>query len=147
MTRKAPRRKVAHFNARIKFAGGTLGDSRQGSVKAAREDYPWIDENGHSSCDSWPFNMHGAPFNPVWLKGRKLESLTSRAIRTKHPKLRTAAATFEQNADLGLSTEWEVKDLNPVASGAALTVYFNRLALAAMAPTATTGRSTSRSRF
>jgi hypothetical protein len=68
VTRPAPGRNFAHLNARIRNAGGTKGDSAAGSREAAGEHYRWIDNNGHSSSDAWPFNMHGAPFNPMWIR-------------------------------------------------------------------------------
>lgn len=132
MTRKAPGRNFAHLNGRIRNAGGTKGDSAAGSRAAAGEGYHWVDCNGHASSDAWPFNMHGAPFNPFWIKpGDKLEKHTAAWIQKRHPRLRTAETTFRQNERLGLSTEWEVKDLHPVTSDADLELYFKRLADAA----------------
>jgi hypothetical protein len=132
VTTHAPGRNFAHLNGRIRNAGGTKGDSAAGSHEAAGEGYHWIDNNGHSSSDAWPFNMHGAPFNPFWIRrGDKLEKHRAAWIERKHPRLRTALETFEQNERLGLSTEWEVKDLHPVTSDADLALYFHRLAVAA----------------
>jgi hypothetical protein len=132
VTRPAPGRNFAHLNGRIRNAGGTKGDSAAGSREAYGEGYHWIDCNGHASSDAWPFNMHGAPFNPVWIRpGDKLERHKAAWIRKRHPRLRTAETTFRQNERLGLSTEWEVKDLRPVTSDADLELYFARLAEAA----------------
>jgi hypothetical protein len=49
----------------------------------------------------------------------------------RHHDLRSALTTFQQNEAAGLSTEWEVKDLHPLATDRALRVYFRRLAKAA----------------
>jgi hypothetical protein len=134
VTRPAPGRNFAHLNARIRNAGGTKGDSAAGSREAAGEHYRWIDNNGHSSSDAWPFNMHGAPFNPMWIRpGDKLEKHPAAWIQRRHPRLRTAEKTFRQNARVNLSTEWEVKDLHPITSDADLALYFERLADAAEA--------------
>jgi hypothetical protein len=144
-TRKAPGRRVFHSDRRIRGAGGTFGDSRAGSKAAAREHYDWIDCNGHlmhrtaaglrkgrADTDVVWVNAHGAPFNPSWLKG-KLENLAWLPTKIRHPRLRSARSTFRQNARLGISTEWEVKDLHPLTSEGALNVAFSRLAASARA--------------
>lgn len=133
MTRKAPGRRVYHSNKRIPDAGGTLGDSRRGSGKAARGGYQWIDNNGHLTSDLRWVNAHGSPFNPDGLVelGGKFEHHTAAELHRAIPGLRSARQTFKQNAALGLSTEWEVKDVHPRTSEADLVTAFRRLAASA----------------
>jgi len=128
MTRPAPSRRVAHYDQQIPHAGGTLGDSHAGSQRAHDEGYQWIDCNGHLTSDLMWVNAHGAPYNPAWMhKGDKFENYNSKALHARRPGLRSARRTFLDNAQLGLSTEWEVKDLHPLTSDADLETAFVRL--------------------
>lgn len=146
MTRKAPGRSFAHNDTHIKAAGGTVSDSRRGSRLAHEAGYRWIDCNGHlmhrttaglqsrgnRDLDLVWVNGHGAPFNPGWLRrGRKFEQYAWDDVHPKHPLLRDALATFQDNARWGLNTEWEVKDVRPLASDAQLAAAFASLARAA----------------
>lgn len=134
MTRRAPARRVAHFDQRISYAGGTLGDSLNGSRLAHEQGYPWIDCNGHLTADLMWVNGHGDPYNPGWLKrGDKYEHHTAAELHRKHKALRSAHDTFRDNARLGLKTEWEVKDLHPLTSDRDLEIAFRRLAHSARA--------------
>lgn len=129
MTSRAKGRRFAHFDTAISWAGGILGDSRAGSKLAAKRGYKWIDCDGHLSFDLFWVNAHGAPYLPKWMKrGDKFERHTLAELRGKHKGLRTSLITFKQNAALGLSTEWEVKDLHPLTHEEHLEVAFSRLA-------------------
>jgi hypothetical protein len=126
MTKRAPARAVAHFNERIHDAGGTVADSRAGSLLAAHRSYDWIDNNGHLTSDLRWVNAHGSPFNPDGLVG-KFENHTAAELHVAIPGLRSAFDTFRDNASLGLDTEWEVKDVHPLVSDSDLTRAFARL--------------------
>jgi hypothetical protein len=129
MTRRAPGRRFAHFDTVIRFAGGILGDSRKGSRQAAAEGYKWIDCDGHLTKDLVWVNAHGAPFLPSWMrKGDKFEYHTWDELHRHHRALRSSLLTFHQNSLLGLSTEWEVKDLHPIVGEQQLETAFTRLA-------------------
>lgn len=128
MTAKAPGRSFAHYDGRVSYGGGTYGDTALGSLLAQRQGFKWIDCNGHLTSDLMWVNAHGAPYNPPWLKrGDKFESYTARVLHARHPSLRSARRAFLDNARLGLSTEWEVKDLHPLTSDADLETAFSRL--------------------
>ena len=134
VTKRAPKRHVAHYNQKIANAGGTLGDSKLGSQIAHEHGYKWIDCNGHLTRDLFWVNAHGAPFLPGWMrKGDKFENHAAASLRKDHPALRDARATFRQNAELGLSTEWEVKDVRPLATDVNLRTAFARLRASAQA--------------
>jgi hypothetical protein len=145
----APGKAFYHDNRRIAGAGGVLADSLKGTRAAAAKGYTWIDQDGQLSYSTraelrrgsarvsqaahltW-VNAHGAPYNPRWMKkGSRFETRTWRAIK-KHPGLRNAELTFKQNAAYGLSVEWEVKDIRPFTTQAALDAAFTNLAAAAL---------------
>jgi hypothetical protein len=129
VTAPAKGRRFAHFDKAISWAGGILGDSRKGSKQAKAQGYKWIDCDGHLSSDLYWVNAHGAPYLPSWMgKGDKFEHYSIADLRRKHKGLRTSLITFDQNAKLGLSTEWEVKDLHPLTGDKQLTTAFARLA-------------------
>jgi hypothetical protein len=143
----APGRALYHNNTRTRGAAGTVGDSLRGTRAAAARGYRWIDQDGRLSFTSradlrsgarrvtqpahltW-VNAHGAPFNPRWLKKGRFETRAWAGIR-KHRGLRNVDMTFRQNAAYGLSVEWEVKDIKPFTSTAALDAAFANLAAAA----------------
>lgn len=143
----APGRSFFHSNARIRDAGGVLADSARGSRLAAARGYRWIDQDGHLSYSTrasaragasrvtqpghltW-VNAHGAPYNPRWLGRGKFESRVWARIK-RRPGLRDVDTTFRQNAALGLSVEWEVKDIRPFTTPAALDAVFAGLAASA----------------
>lgn len=146
-TQVAPGVRLYHNDTPIAAAGGTVGDSAAGTREAARKGFKRADCNGHlmhrtglgrtlgkQDTDVVWVNAHGAPFNPAWLpKGQKFEDLVWLVTKIRHPRLRSARAAFAQNAKAGIDTEWEVKDLHPLTSDAALEVAFRRLADAAKA--------------
>ncbi|MFT4289386.1 hypothetical protein [Nocardioides sp.] len=145
----APGKSFYHNNTRMKTAGGTVGDSLKGTRKAQRKGYTWIDQDGQlafanasrkragaasvTSADQvvW-VNAHGAPYNPAWLKKGRFEDKTWTALK-KHEGLRNAEMTFQQNAAHGLSVEWEVKNIKPFTTQAALRAAFTNLAARAQA--------------
>jgi hypothetical protein len=75
-------------------------------------------------------NAHGAPFNPRWMKKGRFETRAWNVIR-KRRGLRNADMTFQHNAAYRLSVEWEVKDIRPFTSPAALNAAFASLAASA----------------
>ena len=143
----APGKALYHNNARTRGAGGTMGDSLRGTRAAAARRYQWIDQNGQLAYSSraglragprqvsqpahltW-VNAHGAPFNPRWMKKGRFETRSWSNIRRRRG-LRNADTTFKQNAAYHLSVEWEVKDIKPFTSAAALNSAFANLAAAA----------------
>ena len=143
----APGKALYHNNARTRGAGGTVGDSLRGTRAAAARHYQWIDQNGQLAYASravrkagpnrisqpahltW-VNAHGSPFNPRWLKKGRFETRAWTAIG-KRPGLRNADMTFKQNAAYRISVEWEVKDIKPFTSAAALNSAFASLAASA----------------
>lgn len=144
----APGKAFYHSDRRIKIAGGVYADAPRGTIDARAKGYRWIDQDGQISYRNrallkagprrisraaelvW-VNAHGAPYNPRWLgkKGR-FENKAWGAIR-KHRGLRDAALTFQQNARYGLSVEWEVKNIRPFDTPAALKAAFANLRTAA----------------
>lgn len=147
VTYAAPGKSLYHNNARIPNAGGTVGDSLRGTKLAAARHYQWIDQNGQLSYTSravlragarrisqpahltW-VNAHGAPFNPRWLGKGRFENRAWANLR-RRPGLRNAEMTFQQNAARHVFVEWEVKDIKPFTSTAALNAAFANLATAA----------------
>lgn len=143
----APGKSLYHSDARIRAAGGVLNDSLQGTRAAAARRYQWIDQDGQLSYTSvaglrggvgrvslpahltW-VNAHGAPFNPRWMKRGRFETRAWSNIR-RRPGLRDAATTFQQDAAYGLNVEWEVKNIRPFTTAAALNAAFANLAAAA----------------
>jgi hypothetical protein len=143
----APGRPLYHNNVPTRRASGTVGDSLLGTRLAAARRYQWIDQDGHLSFATravrrggaarvtapahltW-VNAHGAPFNPRWLKNGRFETRAWSAIQ-RRPGLRNADMTFKQNAAHNLSVEWEVKDIRPFTSTAALNAAFASLAASA----------------
>jgi hypothetical protein len=133
-TKRAPRRRVAHFDQPVAYGGGIVGDTRQGTITADREGYRWIDKDGHLTKDLIWVNAHGAPYGPDWMPaGKKFEDYAWSTLHKHHPALQSARQTFKQAQALGLSIEWEVKDLHPLTTEAELTAAFKRLALDAAA--------------
>lgn len=147
VTRAAPGRALYHNNAHTRGAGGTVGDSLRGTRAAAARRYQWIDQDGQLSFGSraalrsgvrrvshpthltW-VNAHGSPFNPRWMRKGRFETRAWSSIR-RRPGLRNADMTFAQNAAYHLSVEWEVKDIKPFTSAAALNAAFASLAASA----------------
>lgn len=145
MTKSAPPRRFWHDDRRIAAAGGVASDATTGSKAAAAHGDKWIDNNGqlmhrlHSGIakgrkdrDVVNVNAHGAPFLPSYIKGRFEDHAYFSIAATKHG-LRTAYETFRDNASLGLKTEWEVKDLRPFSTQAALNNAMAELATDAKA--------------
>ncbi len=143
----APGKSLYHSDARIRDAGGVLADSLRGTRIAAARHYQWIDQDGQLSYTSYTglrggvgrvsqpghltwVNAHGAPFNPRWLKKGRFETRVWARIKSR-PGLRNAEMTFKQNAAYGLSVEWEVKNIKPFTTTAALDAAFTNLATAA----------------
>ncbi|WP_026146023.1 hypothetical protein [Nocardioides sp. Iso805N] len=140
----APGRAFYHNDKRIKKAGGVYADAARGTRAAHAKGYTWIDQDGQLVFQSrnqklagaarisqatelvW-VNAHGSPFNPKWLKKGRFETKTWSAIQHR-PGLRDAAATLRQNAQYGLSVEWEVKDVRPFTKAATLDAAFANLA-------------------
>lgn len=147
VTKSAPGRALYHNNTRLRGAGGTVGDSLRGTVDAAARRYQWIDQDGHLAFSSlavrragagrvsqpahltW-VNAHGAPFNPRWLRSGRFETRAWTGLR-RRAGLRNADITFKQDAARHLSVEWEVKDIRPFTSAAALNAAFASLAASA----------------
>ncbi|WP_344046059.1 hypothetical protein [Nocardioides panacihumi] len=147
VSKSAPGRALYHNNTRTRGAGGTVGDSLRGTVDAAARRYQWIDQDGHLAFSSlatrragagrvsqpahltW-VNAHGAPFNPRWLRSGRFETRAWTGLR-RRPGLRNADMTFKQDAARHLSVEWEVKDIKPFTSAAALNAAFASLAASA----------------
>lgn len=143
----APGRAFYHNDKRIKNAGGVYADAARGTRAAHAKGYTWIDQDGQLVFQSrnqklagaarisqatqlvW-VNAHGSPFNPKWLKKGRFETKTWAAIQHR-PGLRDAAATLRQNAQYGLSVEWEVKDIRPFTKAATLDAAFANLAAVA----------------
>ncbi len=132
MTKSAPPRDFWHDDRHIATAGGVASDRKAGSEAAASHGRQWIDNNGqlmhrtHAGIrlgrrdrDVVNVNAHGAPFLPAYIHGRFTDHAYEAIDAHKHG-LRTARETFIQNAALGLDTEWEVKDLRPFTTKAAL---------------------------
>ena len=147
VARSAPGRALYHNNVRQAAGSGTVGDSLRGTRLAAARHYQWIDQDGQLSFTSravlragagrvtmpahltW-VNAHGAPYNPRWMKRGRFETRAWSVIR-KRRGLRNADMTFQQNAAYGLSVEWEVKDIRPFTTAAALNAAFAGLAASA----------------
>lgn len=147
VTRAAPGRPLFHNNVRTPGGSGTVGDSLRGTRLAAAKHYQWIDQDGQLAFTSraiqragasrvtlpthltW-VNAHGAPFNPRWMKRGRFETRAWGMIR-RRVGLRNADMTFQQDAAYGLSVEWEVKDIRPFGSPAALNAAFANLAASA----------------
>jgi hypothetical protein len=143
----APGHALYHNNSRTRGGGGTVGDSLRGTRAAAARGYQWIDQDGQLSYTSranlrggvsrvshpahltW-VNAHGAPYNPRWLKKGRFETRAWSRIK-RRPGLRNAEMTFQQNAAYRLSVEWEVKDIRPFTTPAALDAAFTSLAASA----------------
>jgi hypothetical protein len=144
VSRAAPGRALYHNNSHTRGGGGTVGDSLRGTRTAAARHYEWIDQDGQLAFRSravlrdgarqvsrpthltW-VNAHGSPFNPRWLKRGRFETRAWATIR-RRPGLRNADMTFQQNAAYRLSVEWEVKDIKPFTSAAAVNAAFANLA-------------------
>jgi hypothetical protein len=147
VARSAPGRALYHNNVRQRAGSGTVGDSLRGTRLAAARHYQWIDQDGHLAFSSlatrrgganrvtqaahltW-VNAHGAPFNPRWLKKGRFETRSWSGLK-RRAGLRNADMTFKQNAAYGLSVEWEVKDIKPFTTPAALDAAFASLAASA----------------
>ncbi len=145
----APGHSLYHNNKQTKNGSGTVGDSRKGTLAAAAKQYDWIDQNGHLAFANakrkragasavtkagqlvW-VNAHGSPYNPKWLKKGRFETTTWTALK-KRKGLRNAQKTLQQNARNNVSVEWEVKDIKPFTSTAALNAAFANLASNAQA--------------
>lgn len=143
----APGKSLFHNNARTRGGSGTIGDSLRGTRIAASRGYQWIDQNGqlsftnravlrdgharvaHPGQLTW-VNAHGAPYNPRWLGKGRYETRAWGMIR-RNKGLRNAEMTFQQNAAHGISVEWEVKNIRPFTTPAALNAAFADLAAAA----------------
>jgi len=140
----APGKAFYHNDKRIKNAGGVYADARKGTVAAHAKGYTWIDQDGQlsfrtrahkvagagrisSSADLVWVNAHGAPFNPKWLKKRRFETRVWNQIKHR-AGLRSVAKTLRQDARHGLSVEWEVKNVQPFTTDAALDAAFANLA-------------------
>jgi hypothetical protein len=132
VTKSAPGHNFWHDDRRIATAGGIAADSAQGSKDAAAHGRKWIDcdgqlmhrthagiKLGRKDRDVVWVNAHGAPFLPAYIKGKFEDHAYSSIDAAKHG-LRTARETFDDNHQLGLNTEWEVKDLRPFTTKAAL---------------------------
>lgn len=132
MTTTAPARRFWHDDRRIPNAGGIAADSATGSIAAASHGYRWIDQDGQLTHRTrkgarlgrfdrdlvW-VNAHGNPWLPAYLHGRRFAASSLEDVPAS-AMLRTARDTFAQNARLGLNTEWEVKDIRPLAGRATL---------------------------
>jgi hypothetical protein len=143
----APGKSLYHSDVRIPGSGGVLADSLRGTRIAAARHYQWIDQDGQLAYSTvaglrggaarvsqpghltW-VNAHGAPFNPRWLKKGRFETRAWSNIKRRRG-LRNAEMTFQQNAAYGLNVEWEVKNIRPFTSTAALDAAFANLATAA----------------
>lgn len=62
---------------------------------------------------------HGAPFLPAYINGR-FEDHAFNTVDAKKHGLQTAREVFEDCRTRGLKVEWEVKDLRPFGTQAAL---------------------------
>lgn len=138
----APGRALYHNDKHIKNAGGVYGDAAKGTKAAASHGFTWIDQDGQIAFAShvqkasgristagdlvW-VNAHGSPYNPKWLKKGRFETKAWSSIK-KHAGLRDAAKTFRQDAAHHLGVEWEVKDVHPFSTAAALDAAFANLA-------------------
>jgi len=143
----APGKAFYHNDKRIKNAGGVYADARKGTLAAHAKRYTWIDQDGQlsfrtrahkvagagrvaSPTDLVWVNAHGSPFNPTWLKNRRFETRVWNKIKHRSG-LRDLAKTLRQDAKHGLSVEWEVKDVQPFTTDAALDAAFSNLAATA----------------
>jgi len=143
----APGKAFYHNDKRIKNAGGVYADAKKGTLAAHAKGYTWIDQDGQltfrtrahklagagriaSSADLVWVNAHGSPFNPKWLKKRRFETRVWNKIKHRSG-LRDVAKTLRQDARHGLSVEWEVKDVQPFTTDAALNAAFANLAATA----------------
>lgn len=143
----APGKAFYHNDARIKNAGGVYADAKKGTLAAHAKHYTWIDQDGQlsfrtrahkvagagrvaSPTDLVWVNAHGSPFNPKWLKKGRFETHVWNKIRHRSG-LRDVAKTLKQDAKYGLSVEWEVKDVQPFTTDAALNAAFSNLATTA----------------
>lgn len=146
VAKAAPGRALYHNNKRTRAGSGTVGDSLRGTRAAAARRYKWIDQNGQltyttaahrrggasrvsPAAVTW-VNAHGAPYNPRWLKKGRFVTRAWSGMR-RRPGLRNADMTFQQNAARGVSVEWEVKNIRPFTSQAALNAAFANLAASA----------------
>lgn len=147
LAKAAPGKAFFHSDTRIKTAGGVLSDSLRGTKIAAARGYTWIDQDGQLSYSApanlrggvgrvsqaahltW-VNAHGAPYNPKWLGKGRFETRAWSSLR-RRPGLRNADMTFQQNAARGISVEWEVKNIRPFTTPAALNAAFANLAASA----------------
>jgi hypothetical protein len=113
----APRGKTYHRNWRKAY----VANSRYGSAAAKARRCVRIDNDGQRSIDFEWINEHGAPSRFWFAKGDRAkehpaEQLLNRArvVGRRTYQLRSDYETFCDNAEHGVGTEWEVKDLRPI---------------------------------
>jgi hypothetical protein len=132
----APSHRFFHDDHRISTGGGVVSDSIGAAALAASKHYHWIDsdlhvthrttagkKSGHRDLDMVAVNGHGSPFYPAWLCNSRFEE---HSLQDHHMLL--FADTLRRNAQHGLSTEIEVKDLHGYATEAHLARLFAQLA-------------------
>jgi hypothetical protein len=135
MTKSAPRRTFEHDDHRIPTAGGVRSDSAAGTEAAVEHGHVWIDKDGQLMHRTragikkgrrdrhvvW-VNAHGAPFLPDWLRRLRRPRFTAHALPEvpAGDGLQTARETFADCKAHDRKVEWEVKDLRPFTSQAAL---------------------------
>lgn len=146
MTKLDPGEAFYHNDTHIMSAGGTYGDSTEGTRDAAAKGFHRIDNNFSAVRRGLfglePVNAHGKPFNPSFIKG-KWTSHWWKKLHKNHPGVRDAEKTFRDAKDFlgpvakkkGVNevVEGEVKDLHPYARNPFLGSFFKRLRAAAQA--------------
>lgn len=106
-----------HRNWRWAYVANSVFGSRKAKAKGKSR----IDNDGvRSSDDEW-INEHGGPSRFWFAKGDAAKHhvaskllARSRVIGTKVYPLRSAFEAFRDNANAGVGTEWEVKNLRPI---------------------------------
>jgi hypothetical protein len=132
----APGHAVFHDDRRIKTGGGVVSDSVGAAALAASKHFHWIDSDlhvthrttagkkrGSADLDMAAVNGHGSPYYPAWLRNSRFEE---HSLQDHHMLL--FSDTLRRNAQHGLGTEIEIKDLHGYASPQHLRALFSRLA-------------------
>lgn len=119
MTYRPRRPSWSTYHRNWRFAH--IANSVYGSRAAKREGKDRIDNDGVRSRDFQWLNEHGAPSRFWFAKGDAAKhhdagelQHRSRVIRTTVYPLRMAFEAFRDNANEGVGTEWEVKNLQPI---------------------------------
>ena len=98
-----------------------IANSRYGAAAARRRRCAKIDNDGQRSIDYQWINEHGAPSRFWFTKGDAAKHhpaaellKRSRVLGARVFPLRGSLQAFRDNAEHGVGTEWETKDLRPI---------------------------------